>query len=216
MTSSPGLMLSRIALRLNGRMLLAVDHAVAPGTVLTVMGPSGVGKSSLLAFLGGFLAPAFEAEGCVFLNGEDMTTVPAERRRMGLLFQDALLFPHLSVGENLLFGLAEDVSGRQARRRAALAMLERMGLSGLYHRDPATLSGGQQARVALARTLLSEPRALLLDEPFSRLDQERRADMRHLVFGLARERTIPAVLVTHDPEDAAAAGGPIIEIGTDA
>lgn len=208
-----GLLLGRVCISLGDRRLVALDRWIAPGAVFTVMGPSGAGKSSLLAFLGGFLDPAFTATGRVVLKGRDVTRLRPELRRTGLLFQDALLFPHLSVGGNLLFGLGAHVRGRTARRGAAEAMLEKVGLGGFFARDPATLSGGQGARVALARTLLSEPEALLLDEAFSRLDRDLRASMRALVFGLVRERAIPAILVTHDREDALEAGGDIVEIG---
>ncbi|MDY8107671.1 ATP-binding cassette domain-containing protein [Fulvimarina sp. 2208YS6-2-32] len=207
-----GLRLADVAIRLDGRTLIEIDRLIAPGDVLTVMGPSGSGKSTLFALIAGFLDPAFASEGRVFLDGEAIDEKRPERRSVGLLFQDALLFPHMSVGANLLFALKRDARGQAARRERAGAMLARVGLEGLFDRDPATLSGGQAARVALARTLLAEPRALLLDEPFSRLDAPLRTAMRELVFGLVRERAIPALLVTHDREDAEAAGGPLVEL----
>lgn len=202
MTFADGLVLDRVEIALAGRRLVAIDRRIAPGAVLAVTGPSGAGKSSLLAFLGGFLAPPLAARGRIGLEGRDITALPPEKRRIGLLFQDALLFPHLSVGGNLLFGLGPRTRGRARRRAAADAMLEKVGLAGFFGRDPATLSGGEAARVALARTLLSDPRALLLDEAFSRLDRDLRASVRTLVFGLVCERQIPAILVTHDREDA--------------
>lgn len=208
-----GLRLSGVEIALQGRRLVALDGHVAPGRVLTVTGPSGAGKSSLLAFLAGFLDPAFAAAGRIVLDGEDVTARPPQARRMGLLFQDPLLFPHMSVGANLLFGLDPAVRGRAARRAAAERMLERMEMADVFTRDPATLSGGQASRVALGRTLLAGPRALLLDEPFSKLDRPLRRQMRDLVFGLARAQAIPAILVTHDAEDAEAAGGEVVEIG---
>ena len=130
---------------------------------------------------------------------------------MGILFQDDLLFPHLSVGANLAFGLAKGGSAadRQARIEAAL---DEVGLAGFADRDPATLSGGQKARVALMRMLLSEPCALLLDEPFSRLDAALRAQVREMVFQRAKARQLPVLMVTHDAEDAAAAGGEVIAL----
>jgi putative thiamine transport system ATP-binding protein len=149
----------------------------------------------------------------VLLNGLEITDLPPERRRVGILFQDDLLFPHLSVAENLAFGLPAAVTGRQARRQRICAALEEAGLEGFEERDPATLSGGQRARVALLRTLLAEPRALLLDEPFSKLDVALRARIRRFVFEHARAQALPTLLVTHDPADAAAAGGPVIQIG---
>jgi putative thiamine transport system ATP-binding protein len=185
---------------------------VPSGEVTTVMGASGVGKSMLLAMIGGHLPHSFVGAGRIVLNGRDVTRLPAEARRIGILFQDALLFPHLSVGDNLAFGLPRSLKGRSARRAAVAAALDQAGLSGFENRDPATLSGGQQARVALMRTLLSEPLALLLDEPFSKLDSELRGDIRAFVFEHSRERGLPALLVTHDPGDAEAAGGPVVTL----
>ena len=172
-TSKPaerGLVLDRVVITLGGEPLVSVDARIGPGETLTVMGPSGVGKSTLLAYVAGFLGPAFRASGRILLNGRDVTGLPPEARGIGLLFQDALLFPHLSVGGNLLMGLHPDVRGRQARRQAAEEALRELGLEAFADRDPATLSGGQAARVALMRTLLARPAALILDEPFSRLD----------------------------------------------
>ena len=165
-----GLRLDTLEIRLGGRSMVALDAHVAPGEVLTVMGPSGSGKSTLLAAITGALDPAFALSGRILLDGEDVTALPTERRRIGILFQDELLFPHLSVGCNLAFGLTPSLRGRAARRSRIDSALQEIGLEGFATRDPATLSGGQKARVALMRTLLAEPRALLLDEPFSRLD----------------------------------------------
>jgi putative thiamine transport system ATP-binding protein len=184
---------------------------IFPGQVATVMGPSGIGKSTLLDAIGGHLAQGFSVSGQAVLNGQDLLTLPAEARRVGVLFQDALLFPHLSVGDNLAFGLAQSVTGR-ARKEAVDQALEQAGLAGFATRDPATLSGGQRARAALMRALLAKPRALLLDEPFSRLDADLRAEIRSFVFDHVRAQDIPALMVTHDASDADAAGGPVITL----
>jgi putative thiamine transport system ATP-binding protein len=201
------------AIDLAGRRLLGpISLSVPGGEVVTVMGPSGSGKSSLLAFLTGTLPPSFTAHGRVLVDGVDVTAEPPEARRIGILFQDDLLFPHLSVADNLAFGLPPGL-GRHQRRQRVEAALTEAELDGLGARDPATLSGGQRARVALMRTLLAEPRALLLDEPFSKLDAALRGRLRRFVFGHARARGLPILLVTHDPEDAQAAGGPILELG---
>jgi len=206
-----GLRLEGVRLRLGERTLLALDLAVAPGETVTVMGPSGAGKSSLLAFVCGTLEPAIAAEGRVLLDGRDVTRLPTEARRVGILFQDALLFPHLSVAGNLTIALPPG-GRRQARRRRAETALAEAGLAGFGGRDPATLSGGERTRVALLRTLLAAPAALLLDEPFAKLDLPLRQAIREIVFGAIRARGLPALLVTHDPADAAAAGGPVVEL----
>lgn len=205
----------RVALRSNGQPLLdGLCLAIAPGEVLTVMGPSGSGKSTLIAFIGGFLdRGSFAAGGTVRLDGQDLLALPAEQRHVGVLFQDPILFPHLSVGGNLLFGLPRGRFAHRADRHAAVAeALASAGLEGFADRDPATLSGGQRARVALLRTLLAQPRALLLDEPFGKLDAALRAEFRTLVLGQARQRNLPTLLVTHDPSDAEAAGGAILQL----
>ncbi len=203
-----------VGLRLGGRALVApLDLVVGAGEIATVMGPSGCGKSSLLAFICGTLDAAFAPQGQVWLDGENMGALPPERRRIGILFQDDLLFPHLSVAENLAFGLPATLRGRSVRAARVEAALAEAGLAGFGARDPATLSGGQRARIALMRTLLAEPRALLLDEPFSKLDVALRGRIRAFVFDHARANALPTLLVTHDPDDAAATGGPVIEIG---
>ncbi len=208
-----GLLLDGVSIALNGKSLLAVDARVAPGEVFTVMGPSGSGKSTLLAFIGGFLDPAFEATGRVLINGTELTALAAQDRHAGILFQDPLLFPHMSVCGNLTFAIPPSVKGRRERAALADEALDGVGLGGAGGRDPDTLSGGEKARVALARALLSGPRLLLLDEPFSKLDAGLRQQMRELVFSRARSMALPVVLVTHDEADAAAAGGDILRIG---
>ena len=204
------LRLDHIAVTRHGRALVALDATIPPGEVLTVMGPSGSGKSTLLAGILGTLPRGFALSGRVILNGRDATRLPVQDRHIGILFQDDLLFPHLSVGGNLAFALPPGQGNRRARITEALAGA---GLDGFADRDPATLSGGQRSRVALLRTLLAQPRALLLDEPFARLDMDLRQQIRDLVFSTARARGLPVVLVTHDPEDARAAGGPVVALG---
>jgi putative thiamine transport system ATP-binding protein len=213
-TGKRGLAICGVSIRLGDDELIALDAAIAPGETLTVMGPSGIGKSTLLAFVAGFLDADFRAVGRVVLNGRDVTRLPPEQRRIGLLFQDALLLPHLSVGGNLLLGLNRDVKGRSARDAEMEAALAEVGLAGFADRDTATLSGGQATRVALMRTLLSRPEALILDEPFSRLDATLREQVRTLVFAESRKRALPVLLVTHDPADAAAAGGQVVVLGS--
>lgn len=213
MSGDGSLVLDGVTMALDGADLFAgLGIAVAPGEIVTVMGPSGSGKSTLLAWLCGAVDPAFRIAGRATLDGTDITRLPPEKRRVGILFQDDLLFPHLSVGGNLAFGLPAGVARRDRRARIEAA-LEEAELAGFAGRDPATLSGGQRARIALMRTLLAEPKALLLDEPFSRLDTGLRDRIRQFVFGHATERGLPVLLVTHDPDDARAAGGAVVEIG---
>ncbi|WP_414897266.1 ATP-binding cassette domain-containing protein [Rhodovulum sp. YEN HP10] len=207
-----GLRLENITIARGPVPLIAVEADVAPGEVLSVMGPSGSGKSTLLAAVIGTLPPAFTMTGRVVLNGREVTRLPPEDRRIGILYQDELLFPHLSVGGNLAFALPRALRGRKARGARIEAALDEIGMAGFASRDPATLSGGQKARVALMRMLLAEPQALLLDEPFSRLDAALRDQIRALVFARARERGLPVLLVTHDRADAEAAGGPVIAL----
>ncbi len=203
------LQLQRVKLAVGGRQILTLDADVPGGEILTVMGPSGAGKSSLLAYVAGFLAPAFTASGQVLLNDVEVNSLPAEQRGIGLLFQDPLLFPHLSVGGNLRFALPAGT----ANAKALIAeRLREIGLENYADRDPDTLSGGQKSRVALLRLLLSQPQAVLLDEPFSRLDTYLRREVRGVVFESLRASGLPALLVTHDAEDAEAAGGPIIQL----
>jgi putative thiamine transport system ATP-binding protein len=204
-----------IALRRSREVLVKnLSVSILAGQVVTVMGPSGSGKSTLLAFVAGFLdRSAFEATGEIVVGGRELSGLPPEKRHVGMLFQDPVLFPHLSVGENLMFGLPRGgFKSRSARMATAADALASVGLDGFAGRDPTSLSGGQQARIALLRTLLAEPRALLLDEPFSRLDSALKSEIRRLVFRYAGDRGLPTLLVTHDPADAAAAGGPVIDL----
>ena len=188
------------------RLVHDLRLSVPAGAIHTLMGASGSGKSSVLAAVAGTLHPSGLGAGLggdwtVSLNGQCLDALPTERRGIGLLFQDDLLFAHMSVAENLLFAVP---AGPRAERQAAVQQaLQDAGLAGLGERDPATLSGGQRARVALMRALLARPRALLLDEPFSKLDAALRSQFRELVFAHIRARGIPALLVTHDLADVA-------------
>ena len=207
-----GLALEGLRVARDGRALAALDATVAPGEALTLMGPSGVGKSTLLAAIIGAVPPGFTVTGRVRVDGRDVTALPVEARRIGIMFQQDALFPHLSVGGNLLFALPRTLRGRAARRARVAAALAEVGLAGFADRDPATLSGGQRARVSLLRAMLAGPRALLLDEPFSGLDADLRDQVRGLVFAQARAAGLPVLLVTHDAADAEAAGGRVIAL----
>ncbi|WP_323891203.1 ATP-binding cassette domain-containing protein [Aeromonas caviae] len=196
---------SALTLFLDGAPLLTLPPLrVAPGEVLTLMGPSGCGKSSLLAALAGVLPPGgpIRLTGDILLGAHRLTPLPPQERGVGILFQDDLLFAHLTVAENLMFGMPAHLKGMAARQTRAHEALAEVGLEAQADKLPGALSGGQKARVSLLRALLAEPRALLLDEPFSRLDKPLRAAFRTLVFERLRTQAIPALLVTHDEEDA--------------
>ncbi len=217
-TESPplamGLSLRDAALEIAGRLLFApLSCDVTAERPLALMGPSGSGKSSLLDWLIGSLPAGFVSAGRAYLDGTDLAGLPPEKRRIGILFQDDLLFPHLSVGENLAFALPPGLAREQRRARIAAA-LDEAELPGIEDRDPAGLSGGERARIALMRALLAEPKALLLDEPFAKLDLPLRARFRRLVFEKARARGLPILLVSHDPADAEALEGQVLNLGS--
>ncbi len=207
------LTLRDVSLSLGGKVLLKpFSLDVAAGDIVTVMGPSGSGKSSLLTFIGGDLVDALQGSGDVLLDGQSLLHKPPETRRIGRLFQDDLLFPHMTVGENLLF--AVPTMPRSERLAMVATALERAELQGFAGRPPHTLSGGQRQRVALMRALLAKPAAILLDEPFSKLDKALRGQMRDYVFSHIKARAIPALMVTHDRDDAPR-GGRVLEISID-
>ena len=184
------LCVKNVSLRLpESRLLTNVNFTVDKGDIVTLMGPSGCGKSTL-----------FSCTGELWLNEQRIDILPTAQRQIGILFQDALLFDQFSVGQNLLLALPATLKGN-ARRNAVNDALERSGLEGAFHQDPATLSGGQRARVALLRALLAQPKALLLDAPFSRLDVALRDNFRQWVFSEVRALAIPVVQVTHDLQD---------------
>ncbi|MFK3991476.1 MULTISPECIES: ATP-binding cassette domain-containing protein [unclassified Psychrobacter] len=193
-----------------GTLLLSLDEHIAGGEILTVMGPSGSGKSSLLNWLTGTLPNSFTATGEVWLNYENVSHLPTHLRHIGVLYQNALLFSHLSVADNIAFAMPK--SDKKQRSEKIEQALAQVGLAGMGSRHPDNLSGGQQARVALLRTLLSEPKAILLDEPFSKLDTQLRVDTRQLVFEQIRTHKLPAIMVTHDHSDAEAAKGKVIHL----
>ncbi|EPF17685.1 Sulfate/thiosulfate import ATP-binding protein CysA [Cedecea davisae] len=182
-------------------LLGSISFTVAAGEVVTLMGPSGSGKSTFLNWMVGDLHPPFSASGTLLLNQRRIETLPVERRRTGILFQDALLFPHLNVEQNLMMALPAAARGRLHRQSLVAKALESAGLENYQRRDPATLSGGERSRISLLRTLLAEPQALLLDEPFSRLDLPLRQSFRQFVWQEAERLGLPVVLVTHDPQD---------------
>ncbi len=182
---------------LGGRVVDAVSFAVRRAEFFSLLGPSGCGKTTLLRLISGFEAPD---EGAILLGGADVARVPPHRRDVNMVFQSYALFPHLSVAENVAFGLriqrARDIEARV--RRA----LERVHLAGYERRSPLTLSGGEQQRVALARAIVTGPRVLLLDEPLGALDLKLRKGLREELRLLQRELAMTFVYVTHDQEEA--------------
>lgn len=178
-----------------------VSFDLADGELIVIVGPSGCGKSSLMRAIAG-LDPL--TTGRVTLAGTDVTTLPPERRRIGLVFQDHALFPHRRVEQNVAFGLTH--LDRRARARRVGELLELVRLPGVARRYPHELSGGEQQRIALARALAPEPAVVLLDEPFASLDPSLRDDVRSDVVAALRARRAAAVLVTHDREEALALG----------
>lgn len=198
------LQLDQVTIAVQGRVLIRdLSARIEPGQVLAVMGPSGSGKSSLLAWVAGTLEAPFEARGRLLLDGRELSVLPIQQRRIGLLFQDDLLFPHMSVLGNLLFALpaAAGAVARASRIASAESALTDAGLAGFAARLPSSLSGGQRSRISLLRALLAAPAALLLDEPFSKLDAALRGQMREFTFALLGARRVPTLLVTHDEAD---------------
>ena len=180
---------------------LSID--VADGEFYAMVGPSGSGKTSILKVLGGFVAPD---AGRVVLDGSDVSGVPPERRDLGIVFQSYALFPHLTVGENVGFGLRMRRVRAREQRAEVTRLLALVGLPEMEARYPDELSGGQQQRVALARALVTRPKALLLDEPLSALDRKIRQEMQVELRRIQREAGVTAIIVTHDQEEALALG----------
>jgi iron(III) transport system ATP-binding protein len=203
-TNPPAPALACVGLRKSFGATVAVDHVdleVPSGSITALLGPSGCGKTTVLRMIAGLVAPD---AGRILIDGrvvaDGRTTVPAEHRAVGLVFQDFALFPHLTVARNVAFGLRG--RPRRDRDRRVSEVLEMVGLADLGDRLPRQLSGGQQQRVALARALAPAPRLILLDEPFSNLDAALRTSVREDVRAILRAAEATAVFVTHDQEEA--------------
>src|SRR5215218_511899 len=178
-----------------------VDLQIEDGEFFTMLGPSGSGKTTCLRMIAGFDRPT---SGEVYLHGARVTSLPPYERDVNTVFQDYALFPHMTVGENVEYGLRIAKVGREERRRRATEALEMVRLSGYEKRRPGQLSGGQRQRVALARALVKRPRVLLLDEPLGALDLKLRQQMQHELRAIQGEVGITFVYVTHDQEEALA------------
>jgi molybdate transport system ATP-binding protein len=198
-----------------GAVTVDVELAVADGEVLAVLGPNGAGKSTLLRVLAGLLVPdggRVAVDGTTWDDVAAGVHLPAHRRPLGMVFQDSLLFPHLSVLDNVAFGPRTRGASRTAARTAAAAWIERVGLHGLGDRRPGQLSGGQAQRAALARALVGDPALLLLDEPLSALDARTRLAVRAELRRHLADYAGSTVLVTHDPVDAMALADRVVVV----
>ncbi|MEJ5242862.1 MAG: ABC transporter ATP-binding protein [Desulfomicrobiaceae bacterium] len=193
------LRLQRIAKRFDSWELAPLDLELPPNATLAVLGPSGSGKSTLLRLIAGLERPD---QGRIFLEDREITHLPAHRRNMGVMFQDYALFPHLSVAENVAFGLVVRGDDRRSIHQRVASLLADMGLGGMEKRRIWELSGGEQQRVALARALAPQPRVLLLDEPLAALDQELRQRLVGQLAALLAHAQVPTLIVTHDPTEA--------------
>lgn len=182
----------------NSPLFRPLSFEVQNGQVFSIMGKSGIGKSKLVDAIGGVLEKPFLLKGEFVSDGQAVTHLPPAMRKFGILFQNLPLFPHLSVGQNIGFAMPRETENRQEK---IAAMLNSAGLKGFENRDPASLSGGQAARVLLLRTLANQPRLLVLDEPFSKLDPQTREEMKAFVFSEVQASNIPAILITHDASD---------------
>ena len=218
------LRLNKVSLFRYDNLLLTLNAQINAGEVLSIMGPSGSGKSTLLNAIAGHLTAPFSMTGSIYIDDNCLNEMPAHKRGVGVLFQDPLLFEHMTVGQNIAFALPADAKNKETRSEKETTkgqreqqvsnMLDEVGLADLQHRPVQTLSGGQQARIALLRTLAASPTAVLLDEPFSKLDAATKTQMRTWVFDQLKVRGLPTLLVTHDHEDVDAAQGHLIEIET--
>ncbi len=180
-------------------VLKNINLAIEPGEFFALLGPSGSGKSTLLRLIAGFNR---HQQGELLIDGRDVSNQPPWERNIGMVFQSYALWPHLSVWDNVAFGLVERKVAKAELKQRVGAALDTVGLAGFSDRKPNQLSGGQQQRVALARTIVIEPQVLLLDEPLSNLDKTLRVQMRQELLALQRRLGITTLFVTHDQEEA--------------
>ena len=170
------------------------------GKILTIFGSSGIGKSSLINVIAGVYQNNLLFTGDIILNNKKITNIVPEKRKIGLILQDGVLFPHLNVEQNLIFGIKNHLTNKE-KDKIINEHLINANMKGFQNRYPNTLSGGQKASIACLRAILSEPYALLLDEPFSSIDPIQRNSFRDFVVSQIREKKIPCILVTHDESD---------------
>lgn len=191
-------------------VLRDAELTVGAGEVVSLLGPSGSGKSTLLRVVAGIIVPD---RGTVRIDGTDVTHTPTHRRGVGMVFQDNQLFPHRSTLDNVAFGLKMAGTGRAERHERAAAWLTRVGLDGFGSREVTELSGGEAKRVALARTLITEPSVVLLDEPLTGLDRELHDQLVDELADLLHDTDATALLVTHDVDEAAAISDRTVLLG---
>ncbi len=199
MNTTNGLHLKSLVIGYTVPLQDPISIQVAPGEILAVLGPSGCGKSTLLSTIAGVIP---QLGGSINIDGRIVDHTPINERRIGIVFQEPLLFPHLSLIDNIAYGLRASGMARNESRHRASELLEWVGLNSIKNQRAWEISGGQAGRVALARALAPEPAALLFDEPYSALDSITRFRIAQEVAELLRERKIPAIHVTHDPLEA--------------
>lgn len=204
-----GLSLSELAVGYDRPLFDPLTMSIAPGEIVAVLGASGSGKSTLLKTIAGVLDPL---SGRIEIDDSDMARTPINERRVGLVFQEPLLFVHLDVVDNIAYGLRRHGMPKAEARLRGSELLDWVGLAGYEHRAVRELSGGQAQRVALARALAPEPRVMLLDEPFSALDTELRSRLAREVAALVRERDCATLYVTHDPGEAEAIADRVVRL----
>jgi ABC-type Fe3+/spermidine/putrescine transport system ATPase subunit len=176
-----------------------IDLNIAKGQLVAMLGPSGCGKTTTMKMVAGLLDPT---SGDVQFDGKSVVDIPAEKRQVAMVFQKPLLFPHMSIGDNVAFGLRMRGVDKKTRKKRVTEMMELVRLPGMEARRPGQLSGGQEQRISLARGLITEPDILLLDEPLSQLDANLRIEMRDLIRQIQAELGITSIFVTHDQEEA--------------
>lgn len=192
-----------------GKTAISISFTLEAGSAIALLGNSGCGKSTTLKMIAGLITPD---SGKIILNGEDITALPAAQRNIGMMFQDYALFPHLTVEDNIGYGLVSQGISKKESRKEAAVWLERFGLAGMEKRRIEHLSGGEKQRVALARTLAVKPSIILFDEPLTALDTNMRIRLRHELKDRQKSLGYAAVYVTHDLEEAQFLADQIIEM----
>jgi len=188
-----------LRLKLRNFELKDISFEVERGEHFAIVGPTGSGKSLLLETIAGIYSPS---SGRIIIDGTDVTATPPEKRGVGIVYQDCMLFPHMSVYDNIAYGLRMRRVDRESIRERVKELSEMLGIEKLLDRKPATLSGGEKQRVAIARALAVKPKIMLLDEPFSALDAETRVRLRDSIFSILRKEGVAVVHVTHIEDDA--------------